>query len=961
MDGEYQGIVFFDNGLHFSENEGEKMKINVKNIFTGLITAALFINAFPFFNVSAEYGENALNEIKPSDLIETSVDLNLKTATVENGKPIFKNGSLILGDETGSATLSTEIGQSAVYNIEMEWKPISTGVNAEFGLMVDDKYPEPGMEKIVLSRIWKNASDKPTLDSFGNEYAPEQEEKGGYLSEILLGKDGTSVDPFSIRLNEGKHEIRLIGFNQAIEVKRITLCKPEEIETYSDASANYKTVKGKAGIIYLQGEDADEKTSNTIIPKSDNSDSGMTPSDPYKQKINCIGGTSWQSPGEKLKWNFNVEESGYYRLVMRYKQSDLINGNSLRMLRIDEKIPFAEAKEIAFPYTTGWKYYNFGDENGNAYYIPLEKGEHTISLEATIGSQYMFVKRLSEITDKLSEQYISIVMLTGETPDVNTDYELFNQIPDFEKNLIECRDGLLKLSSDMKKSSGKNMTQCVASMENMTRVIGNMLRNKYSAQQYLSDYYSNYTSLSAWLNDMLKMPLYLDEIQLVPYGKESVCKNVGLIGKISFGFRKFLASFSGDYTNDNSDDNSEGISLWVNWGQDQAAALNSIISDSFTQETGIKVNVKIVNASLINGILSDNFPDVALQMARTEPVNLGIRGALADLTQFDDYQSVLERFQPGAEEPYSYGKALYALPDTQEFMIMFYRTDIFKNLGLTVPNTWEEFQYATTVIQRNNMNVYVPYTQMASTATVNTGIGSLNIFPTLLNQRGISLYNESKDASVISSDRVVEVIKEWTSLYMDSNILKEADFYNRIRLGAMPLGIASYSTYMTLYSTAPEIKGKWAIALVPGTYNEDGTLNRAVAGYGTGCSIIEKSNKKKYAWEFLKWWTNAVTQKRYNNSVESILGTVGRIKTSNKEAFNSLSWNSKDLEILNRQWENVKEIPEIPGSYYLVRSVDQMFWEIVNNESNIKNAAVKWEKIANAEIDRKVRQYCGEE
>ena len=91
------------------------------------------------------------------------------------------------------------------------------------------------------------------------------------------------------------------------------------------------------------------------------------------------------------------------------------------------------------------------------------------------------------------------------------------------------------------------------------------------------------------------------------------------------------------------------------------------------------------------------------------------------------------------------------------------------------------------------------------------------------------------------------------------------------------------------------------------------------------------------------------------------MGTVGRIKTSNKEAFNSLSWNSKDLEILNRQWENVKEIPEIPGSYYLVRSVDQMFWEIVNNENNIKNAAVKWEKIANAEIDRKVRQYCGEE
>ena len=130
-------------------------------------------------------------------------------------------------------------------------------------------------------------------------------------------------------------------------------------------------------------------------------------------------------------------------------------------------------------------------------------------------------------------------------------------------------------------------------------------------------------------------------------------------------------------------DTQKTIRLWVNWGRDQAMILNSLIQDSFVPETGIGVQLEIVNATLVKGILSGNSPDCALQMARAEPVNLGMRHALYDLTQFDDFNSVLERFQPGAEEPYRYSDACYALPDTQTFFSMFYRSDVFEELGLT--------------------------------------------------------------------------------------------------------------------------------------------------------------------------------------------------------------------------------------------------------------------------------------
>ncbi len=255
------------------------------------------------------------------------------------------------------------------------------------------------------------------------------------------------------------------------------------------------------------------------------------------------------------------------------------------------------------------------------------------------------------------------------------------------------------------------------------------------------------------------------------------------------------------------------------------------------------------------------------------------------------------------------------------------------------------------------MSVYVPYTQIVASTTVNAGIGNLNMYPTLMSQHGLSLYNEDGTATAMTSKEALDVFKQWTDLYSDYSILKEADFYNRLRVGVMPLGIAPYSTYMTLYSAAPEIQGRWSIALVPGTVNEDGTINRSIAGGGTGCGIIKKSPNQEEAWEFLKWWVSAETQTRYNNNVESILGMIGRTAMANIEAFNSIAWDVDDLKILNEQRSYINEIQEVPGSYYLTRAVDQAYWSVLEDGTPVKDAVVKWSQVADDEIARKIKEY----
>lgn len=885
------------------------------------------------------------------------LEISVENYSVSSDSASVYEEALIWNDGKGTVSWSFSVPETALYNLEIVWKAMSTGVDITLGVKLDGEYPFAEAEKISLKRAWKNITEKPRTDAQGNEYAQEQTEIEDYQSTVMYDDTGITVEPYLFYLTQGEHMLTLAHPEQGIQIKAIAFTTPETSEIYENISKSYNFEKINTDIITIQGENADIKSSNSIIPKSNSSDAGMTPSDSKTAKINYIGGTSWENPGDKLVWKFSVEKAGYYALNIRYKQSDLVNGESWRWLKIDGKTPFDEAKSLKFPYGTGWKYYQFGEEE--PYYIWLEKGEHTLSLEVTVGYLSEYFYRLKKVVDALGDEYIKIVMITSENPDINRDYELFSQIPNFTETLTENYESLVSLAKDMKKATGKNSTQAIAAMENMARVLNNMLKSPYIAQHYVKDYYNNYTSLSSWLYDMTAMPLAIDELQLVPFGSDYENKNAGFFKKLLYSVVRFLTSFTANYEVSSSvaDNSNSTLRLWVNWGQDQTAVLNSIIEDSFTPKTGINVQLEIVSASLINGILAGNFPDLSLHMARTEPVNLGMRGALYDLKQFDDCNDVLERFAEGAQIPYEYKSSLYALPDTQSYYIMFYRTDIFEQLGLGVPTTWDEFLHAATIIQRNNMSVYVPYTQIVETTTVNAGIGNLNLYPTLLSQNNLSLYNKEKTATAITSKSAIKVFKLWTDFYTKYSFYKEADFYNRFRIGVMPLGIAPYSMYMTLYSAAPEIQSRWSIACVPGTVSKDGVLNRTIAGAGTGCAIIQKSSKHEEAWEFLKWWTSSETQIRYTQNVESILGMIGRTATANTNAFDSLSWNLDDLEVLKEQRTYVKEMPEVPGSYYLTRAIDQAYWSVVNGDTNSKDAVTKWSKVADDEIARKIKDY----
>lgn len=865
-----------------------------------------------------------------------------------------KSNVLQWDSEKGSVSFPVTVAADGWYTLRFVYAPLpGNGSDIRLGLKVDGAYPYEELQEFSLPRMWKNAGEART-DGQGNEFAPEQVEIGEtFFEREVYDTTGKSVLPYELALTAGEHTIELVSVAQPFALSAIVLAPPEQTAAYQKPASTEDYYTGPD--LLIEGENGSIKSARSLGAKSDSSNASLSPVDAAVTKLNYIGSSTWNVPGQTITWKVQVEKSGYYKLGFRYRQSANMNKSSYRWLRIDGKTPFAEARTIAFPYKSKWDFLEYSDGT-EPYLIYLEEGEREISLSVTLGEMGDIYRRLESVVEGIGDLYLKMAVITGENPDPNRDYDLFRLIPNFNERLLAYSQELREISKLMKSVDGA-ANASTASFDNLVRVMETMVDRPYTAQQYKQDFYDGYTTISSGLRDMGNMPLDIDQICFSaaegPFEK-TMC---GFFESMLFGVKRFFSSFLMDYDTLSDAESQGGIKLWVNWGRDQAQVLDALIRESFTPQTGISVNLEIVNATLTQGLLSQNQPDCLLMMSRSEPVNLAMRGALYDLTSFPDYEEVIQRFQEGATRPYQYRDGTYALPDSQTYYMMFYRTDVLADLGLSVPGTWDEFEEVMSVIQRNNMEVGLPYTRIADSTTVNVGLGGLSLFATLLLQNDVSLYNATLTEADLSSYDAIQVATRWTDYYTKKMAPVESDFYTRFRIGIMPLGIQPYSMYSTLTAAAPEIKDRWAMAPIPGVLQADGTINNKEAGAGTGCAVVKKSKKHAEAWAFLKWWTSAETQLDYSTQLESILGVAGRHATSNVAALSQYAWDTDDIQVLLEQWEKVEELPEIPGGYYIPRVVDQIFWSVINDQSSVAHAMMKWNDVVNNEIARKYREY----
>lgn len=872
----------------------------------------------------------------------------------ENGTA--RDGVIKWMGENGTLTYTFNVEKAGLYEIALTYCPIKgRGLPLAFSFKVDGETPYSSLNSVKFYRTWINENQDGIADGNGNIYSSQQIEKFLFKTGYAMDTTGQNIEPLKIALSAGEHTLSITALSGEFYLADLTLAAPEKVKSYSEVSAEYEKLgyqKYDGDELHIEGEDAIYKSTSSMNPLIDNSDPSVYPSEAFKSIINYIGGTGWKTPNETITWKVTAPKSGLYKMAFRFRQNTVINGNSYRELTIDGKTPFKEAQDIAFYYKGNWQFMELNVDDEPAY-VYLTEGEHELSLTVTLGEFGEISRRINDVTFDIGNLYLKIKMITGETIDTGRSYVFFEQIEGFNETLLKASQDLSDISNTIEEITGQKSGTYVSTLKNMIRVIDDMYNNPYTAQRYISTYYDNYCSVCALVSDLASMPLDIDQIILAAPDKDYDMKMAGFWGKTAYSFERFVVSFMDDYRyTTKSTDGKTTLTLWTTLGNDQTQIIKSLIKDSFEAEhPDITVNVQIVGATLIQAILSGTGPDMLLGQARTEPVNYGMRGALLDLTQFDDFDEVVaERFQPSATEPYTLQwndgtRAVYGLPDTQSFGIMYYRTDIFDEMGLTVPKTWDEFKNTSALLQRQNLGVAL------------SGAGVVSTYATYIMQHGGDLYTPDRKATTLTDAVSVETFTFWTEFFTDLGFDTTFSFYNRFRSGTMPLGVSAYSDYVLFSSAAPEITGKWAIAKMPGHMNEDGTINYTQADTGTACVIPTISTHHDEAWEFLKWWTSDNIQFRYSTMVEAVLGSVGRVMTANKSAFQMLSWESNDLEILLDAWSDVEGLAEVPGGYYVERSIYQAFWNVINLSENPKDMIAKWGKVANEEITRKRGEY----
>ncbi len=302
----------------------------------------------------------------------------------------------------------------------------------------------------------------------------------------------------------------------------------------------------------------------------------------------------------------------------------------------------------------------------------------------------------------------------------------------------------------------------------------------------------------------------------------------------------------------------------------------------------------------------------------------------------------------------------YALPEKQIFLMMFVRDDIMNEKGLNSHFDWDNMTWDDVInlvaeLQTDQLQFYLPVND--------AGASALNpVFVTLLYQHKGSLYINGNKETGLGSTGAMDAFEQWTEFYTLYSFPKSASFANRFRTGEMPIGIAYYELYNTLSVFAPELKGKWSFHLIPGTRQSDGTINRTATASGSGCVVMkqpaEKDEKTKQAsWEFVKWWSSFNAQSQFGTEMEGILGSAARHTTANVKALNALAWPKKDLEVLMKQWEQSREIPQIAGSYITGREMENAYRQVINNAYNPREVLFEYADTINNEIDRKRNEF----
>ena len=935
---------------------------NVRVVISSILIFSLLLLYFPGKQVDAKE-ENASNVL--NDKYSTyEQEIKIKTY---NGRDLVYSGiseyivdSNVLKKIDGeqaveigqgeTVTFKLDVAEEARYQIGIRYKTdAETILSSQLEMKVNDKFPFYELRNLIFENQWETPKEV-SKDKYGNEIVPQPTKVTDWQEKYIGDSSYRNSDPFLIKLNKGENEITFRSIEGTMYIQQFILSAPKELGDYDN-----ETVSG-SNLVIVEGENIAFKNDSSIRAAA-SYDVNVTPYSSGKRILNYLDNESFKKAGQKVEYEFEVKEAGYYYLGFNYKQSVKKDYPVFMNIAIDGEIPFKQLKNYPFDYTSKYTTSTLQDlKSGENLPIYLDAGKHTLSFSISIDSLKKVLEEIERITSEIQELSLELNNLAGPNVDRNRDIDAETFIPGITDQLIDWAEQLNGLSEEVSVYNPDvdeiGAFSSLTIVEKLLRSIANEPKKIVKRKNELS---TGTNSITAYLGNLMQEMndngIAIDKFYFYQNDK-NIPKGKNVLSSLYSKAERLIKSFgSQDYAIDNIDD--EHLQVWINRPRQYIEIIQQLIDEQFTPETGIKVDISIMpdENKLILSNAAGNAPDVALGINYALPFEIAIRGALQDLTEFDDFDEVSTRFPEGLHVPATVGDGIYALPDTMNFWVLFYRNDVLESMDLPIPDTIDQIRTYLPELQRKGMNFFYPTAGMAG---LKTFAGTMPI----IYQNGGSFYGDTISKTTLNDNKSIEGMRELTELFTIYNTPYEVpSFYQQFRDGSIPIGISDYFMYNLILNAAPEIANSWNISLMPGIANEEGEVERWSAGGAESNVIFSETNKKDEAWEFLKWWSSTEVQVAFGNTLQTTYGREYIWNPANMNAFAGLPWVSNHKQVILEQTEWLTEVPRVPGSYMLEREISNAYNSIVLDGDNLRTAVDLANKRINRETYRKLEEF----
>ncbi len=899
----------------------------------------------PSFLLKGSYGilpgsYETFYEINQEDNVE-----GYQTNLNQNG---YEGSSLYLNDGQ-TVTYELHISEEGEYELGFDYMTLDDSiVPIEMTIFINGEN-QVG-RNLIIDKYWVKSNEVKRFDRNLNQVLPRQTHYDGFMTQFFNDFENLQDENIKFHLKEGLNKIQVMVFNQDILLGKGYLVQDKIIKPYDEYFNNATTINKE--FIEIEAEDVSYKNDIGII-LGVTRDANVTPSSSSYNLLNHLSGNNFNEHGDEVSYHFEVEQSGYFNISFKYLQKRKANSNMFMDIKIDNEILFQELNNYSISPASKWTNTTIGNESG-AYQIYLEKGLHTISLLNDASSYQEEYELLQNIIEEINELTLQIRKVTGNQDDPYREWDLPKYIPNINETLTAWEEDINDVIESIKALNLNNKTNFeIKNLQSALRKINELKQdvNKIPSQMNLLSEGSNsiVQTLTIVSTYLIKQPISIDKIYIHGSEVELPKARQNFLVNLYLKYEAVIATFfkKGEFKNH------EEIEVWVNRPRQIVNIMQQMVDTTFTKETGIKVNLSVMpdEQKLILANAAGSQPDVALGISNWIPYELAIRGASVDLRQFAGFGELLNNFQSGAILPYVLDNGVYGLPETQDFQLTFYRTDIMDSLNLPVPNTYQEIKNILPTLQRYGMNYFLPLSSAG-------GLKPYAVTSPFIYQYGGDFYSSDGLRATINTEESVTALKMMTDLYTIYSLpLQAPSFYEYFRNGKLPIGVANFTEYKKLIFASPELAGKWNIAPHPGVLDEFGEINRWATGSAQSVVMFEKSHKQQESWNFIKWWMSKETQVDFMHTIQSILGSEYLWNTANVEAFKELPIPEEHKTIILQQWQYLKEVPRVPGGYMVEREVSNIWNKVVFDGANLRLAIDDATLTINRELRRKQEEF----